>query len=58
MEPHAQALGSVDALLHLAAAASDGNDAAFLRGQYERQGSSEGMVDAAIRRFRGERRTV
>ncbi|MFK3740240.1 YbdK family carboxylate-amine ligase [Massilia sp. TN1-12] len=56
MEPHSQALGSVEALLHLASAASDGNDAAFLRGQYERQGSSEGMVDAAIRRFRGERR--
>jgi carboxylate-amine ligase len=56
MEPHAQALGSLDALLHLAAAAGDGGDASFLRGQYERQGSTEGMVDAAIRRFRGERR--
>ncbi len=53
MEPHAQALGSLEALLHLAAAASDGGDASFLRGQYERQGSAEGMVDAAIRRFRG-----
>jgi carboxylate-amine ligase len=56
MEPHAQALGSVEALLHLAGAASNGSDAAFLRGQYERQGSCEGMVNAAIRRFRGERR--
>ena len=53
MEPHAQALGSLEALLHLAAAASDGGDASFLRGQYQRQGSTEGMVDAAIRRFRG-----
>jgi len=56
MEPHAQALGSVEALLHLASAASDGSDASILRGQYERQGSCEGMVNAAIQRFRGERR--
>jgi carboxylate-amine ligase len=56
MEPHAQALGSVEALLHLAGAASDGSDAGFLRGEYERQGSCEGMVNAAIQRFRGERR--
>jgi carboxylate-amine ligase len=56
MEPHAQALGSVEALLHLAHAASEGSDAGFLRGQYERQGSCEGMVNAAIQRFRGERR--
>jgi carboxylate-amine ligase len=58
MEPHAQALGSVEALLHLAHAVSDGSDASFLRGQYERQGSCEGMVNAAIQRFRGERRVV
>ena len=56
MEPHAEALGSVEALLHLASAASDGSDASILRGQYERQGSCEGMVNAAIQRFRGERR--
>jgi glutamate---cysteine ligase / carboxylate-amine ligase len=58
LEPHAHALGSLDALVHVAAAATDGNDAAFLRGQHERQGSAEGMVNAAIRRFRGERRHV
>jgi carboxylate-amine ligase len=56
LEPHAQTLGSLEALLHLAGAVVDGSDAAFLRAQYERQGSCEGMVDAAIRRFRGERR--
>ena len=56
LEPHAQALGSLEALLHLAGAVVNGSDAAFLRTQYERQGSCEGMVDAAIRRFRGERR--
>jgi carboxylate-amine ligase len=53
MEPHARALGSLDALPHLAAAVRGGGDASFLRGQYARQGSAEGMVDAAIRRFRG-----
>jgi carboxylate-amine ligase len=56
MEPHAQVLGSVEALMHLAGAVSDGSDSAFLRVQYERQGSCEGMVNAAIQRFRGERR--
>ena len=56
MEPHAQALGSTEALLHLAAAAAEGSDAAQLRRQFERQGSVEGMVNSAIRRFRGERR--
>ena len=56
MAPHAQALGSMDALAYLAAAAGEGGDAAFLRAQYERQGSAEGMVNAAVRRFRGERR--
>ncbi len=58
MEPHAQALGSVEALVHLAAAAAEGSDASLLRGQYERQGSCAGMVNAAIQRFRGERRRV
>jgi carboxylate-amine ligase len=56
MEPHAEALGSVDALRHLSAAAAEGSDASFLRREYERQGSAEGMVNAAIQRFRGERR--
>ncbi|QNA97682.1 YbdK family carboxylate-amine ligase [Massilia sp. Se16.2.3] len=56
MEPHAEALGSLDALRHLAMAASDGSDATLLRRQYELQGSVEGMVHAAINWFRGERR--
>jgi glutamate---cysteine ligase / carboxylate-amine ligase len=57
MERHAEALGSVDALRHLSAMAVEGSDASFLRRQYEHQGSAEGMVNAAIRRFRGERRS-
>jgi carboxylate-amine ligase len=56
MEPYAEGLGSIDGLRHLAAAASNGSDAALLRQQYERQGSVEGMVHAAINWFRGERR--
>jgi len=34
---------------------ADGSDASWLRGQYQRQGSAEGMVNAAIERFRGAR---
>ena len=56
MEPYAEALGSLDGLRHLAQAAGDGSDATLLRQQYERQGSVEGMVHAAINLFRGERR--
>jgi len=56
VEPHAEALGSMEALRHLAASTAAGSDASFLRRQYERQGSTEGMVNAAIQRFRGERR--
>jgi carboxylate-amine ligase len=56
MMPHAEALGSVEALQHLADAARDGSDAARLRRHYEREGSVEGMVNAAIQQFRGERR--
>jgi carboxylate-amine ligase len=57
LEPHAHALDSLDALLYLAAAMAGGSDAHFLREQYRRQGSCEGMVDAAIRRYRGEKRS-
>ena len=56
MMPHAEALGSVEALQHLAAAARGGSDAAQLRQVFEREGSVESMVHAAIQRFRGDRR--
>lgn len=56
MMPHAEALGSVEALQHLAQAAREGSDAAQLRHVFEREGSVEGMVNGAIQRFRGERR--
>jgi carboxylate-amine ligase len=56
MAPYAEALGSLEGLRHLEAAAVEGSDALLLRQQYERQGSVEGMVHAAINWFRGERR--
>jgi carboxylate-amine ligase len=41
-------------LKHLEDAAMQWSDAQYLRRQYQRQGSAEGMVDSAIRGFRGE----
>jgi glutamate---cysteine ligase / carboxylate-amine ligase len=55
MMPHAQALGSVEALQHLAAAANEGSDASALRGVMARGNAVEDMVGAAIGKFRGGR---
>ncbi|MES2900878.1 MAG: YbdK family carboxylate-amine ligase [Pseudomonadota bacterium] len=55
MERHGDALGSTAALAHLSAAAASLSDASWLRRQFYDQGSVEGMVDAAIARFRGQR---
>jgi carboxylate-amine ligase len=52
VEPHAEALGSSAALKHLRAALITGSDATYLRSQFTGQGSTEGMVDAAIKSFR------
>jgi carboxylate-amine ligase len=52
MQPYAEELNSVAALEHLYQATHTGSDAHFLREEYEARGSTEGMVDAAIRRFR------
>jgi carboxylate-amine ligase len=54
MERHGEALGSTAALKHLSDVTKLWSDAQYLRTQYDRQGSAEGMVDAAIRSFRGE----
>jgi len=45
-------LSYLPALEHLCEAAPAGSDAAFLQQQHAQSGSVEGMVDAAIRRFR------
>ena len=52
MEPHAEALGGLPALDHLYHSVQTGSDAHYLRRQFAETGSAEGMVDAAIRRFR------
>jgi len=52
LEPYAQSLGGLAALEHVRRAAAGGNDAAYLRHERAGTGSPEGMVDAAIRRFR------
>ncbi|TFW10670.1 glutamate--cysteine ligase [Massilia arenosa] len=54
MEPHAEALGSTAALSHLRRAVHGGSDSTWLRNQYTQEGSTEGMVAAAIGRFRSD----
>jgi carboxylate-amine ligase len=53
LQPSAMLTASEAALEHLSRTMVDGIDATHLRRQYERSGSSEGMVDAAIASFRG-----
>jgi glutamate---cysteine ligase / carboxylate-amine ligase len=53
LEPHAQALGSQAALDHLYRETHLGSDAHFLRQAFAEAGSAEGIVDAALQRFRG-----
>ncbi len=50
--PHAEALGSLDALEHIDALVSGGGDATLLRERYRAGGSLESVVDAALRAFR------
>ena len=52
LEPHADATGATPALEHLYRATHAGSDASYLRQEYEARGSAEGMVAAAITRFR------
>jgi carboxylate-amine ligase len=54
IEPHAAQLGSSEAIQHLAIAAAGESDAGYLRQQFAQQGSAEGMVNAAIQRFRAK----
>ena len=54
IEAYADSLGGLDALGHIRRAASEGSDASFLRRERASSGSPEGMVDAAIRRFRAD----
>jgi len=53
MEPHGVALGGAAGLAHLVEVTHTGSDAQYLRDQFGNSGSVEGVVDAAIQRFRG-----
>jgi carboxylate-amine ligase len=55
LAPHAQALGSEAALEHLYDETHAGSDAHFLREAHAEAGSTEGIVDAALRSFRQDR---
>lgn len=52
IESHSTSLGSLASLAHLNEILDGANDAAFLREQFREKGSAEGMVEAAISRFR------
>lgn len=52
--PFAESLGALPALAYLYKAVGGETDAQFLRQQYDESGSVEGMVNAAIGRFRGK----
>jgi carboxylate-amine ligase len=52
LERYAVSPGSEAALADLNRVTHEGSDASYLRGQYKERGSSEGMVEAAIGRFR------
>jgi len=52
LEVDAQVLHSRPALDEVRAMVGEGNDAAFLRHQYEDTGGVQGVVEAAVNRFR------
>jgi carboxylate-amine ligase len=52
MEPYAEKLDALPALAHLYDTTHDGSDAHYLRQQKKESGSAEGMVNAALQRFR------
>lgn len=53
--PYAESLGSFDALEYLTTTLHEGSDAHYLRKQFNERGSSEGIVDAALRKFRSSK---
>jgi len=52
IQPYAEILGADAAMDHIHAITHAGSDATWLRKAYEQRGSVEGVVDAAIARFR------
>jgi carboxylate-amine ligase len=56
VELDAEVLRSRAAMDVIRAIVSEGNDAAFLRREYDEEGSVQGMVESAVRRFREGRK--
>ncbi len=54
LQPHAEILNSMSALEYIDRMAHEGSDANYLRQAYTKRGSVEGMVDAALQRFRSD----
>jgi len=52
VQSHAEALGCLPAIEHIEQVTHRGGDATYLRNQFLDSGSVEGMVDAALQRFR------
>lgn len=52
IEPYFASLKSLPAMEHLIALSNESSDAHYLRVQYSEQGSAEGMVNAALLKFR------
>ena len=58
IQPQAEALGCMGALQQIFRKVRAGSDASYLRREHTRRGSVEGMVDAALQRFRPEEALV
>ncbi|MFZ6718594.1 YbdK family carboxylate-amine ligase [Undibacterium sp. Ji49W] len=58
LRPYAENLDALPAFSHLREAVQAGNDAQYLRQQYQQSGSPEGMVNAALHTFRDVRRSA
>ncbi|SDS27220.1 YbdK family carboxylate-amine ligase [Pseudomonas oryzae] len=52
LQPQGDALACLAAFDHVQRIVSEGNDASLLRHEFQLRGSAEGMVDAALARFR------
>lgn len=52
VNPHAEPLGSIDAMEHIYKITHEGSDASYLRSRHLEQVSVESMVDASLKKFR------
>jgi len=54
IQPHADSLGSTEALEHIYQATHTSSDASLLRDEFTHRGSVEGMVDFSLQKFRNQ----